>query len=293
MSNTHPHRILVLGSTGTIGRQVARRLLEAGEVVRVGARTPSKAEGLGSRGAQVVHFDFDDPETWGAALADAERVFVVAPTAPKFATPVGAFLTAAIAAGVGHVVRLSAAFASHDNPVGLSQQHAVADNTLAASGLSHTILQPIFFMDNAINFQGHSIRTDGAFYGASAGGSISYVSSGDIAEVAVAALTDPERHNGQTYVLTGGKAVTDANVAALIGAQLGKAVSYVDLPADRLAAGLRENGTPEWMVETLVAFEKGKAQGLAAPVSTHVAQVLGRPPETYPAFLARTASRWT
>jgi uncharacterized protein YbjT (DUF2867 family) len=283
-------RLLILGATGNIGGQVARQLLDAGATVRVAVRSPDKAAALADGGAEVVRFDYDAPDTWAAALDGVDGVFVVAPFVPDFARPVRAFLQAAVDAGVSHVVKLSASGVSDDAPFALGRQHAAADAAVAASGLRHTILRPTFFMDNTLNFHGHTIRADGAFYGASAGGSVAYVSSADIAAVAAAALTNPSAHDGQTYEITGAEALTDAAVATLVGEQLGKPVSYVDLPPEQLAAGMTSAGSPEWMVEALVALEGVKAQGWAQAVSPVIPDVLGRPPETFAAFLARTTA---
>ncbi len=281
-------RSLILGATGNVGGQVAHQLLDTGATVRVGARTPSKAAALATAGAEVVHFDFDQPETWSAALADVDSVFVVAPFAPDFARPVTALLEAAVAAGVKQIVKLSAMGVSEDAAFELGRQHAKADAAVVATGLQHTILRPTFFMDNLFNFHGETIRKDGAFYGASAGGSTSYISTADIAASAVAALTDPEAHDGQVYVLTGGEALTDDQVAAHIAAHLGKVVKYVDLPAEHLGAGIAQAGTPSWMVEALLALENVKAQGWAQAISPAVTQILGREPEHLAAFLGRT-----
>lgn len=281
-------RILVLGATGTIGGQVAAQLLDAGVSVRIGARTPEKASALAGRGAEVVRFDFDAPDTWASALDGVERMFVVAPSTVDFSTPVRALLQAAVAAGVQHVVKLSAFGVSEDAPFELARQHARADAAVEASGLGSTILRPNFFMDNVVNFHGHTIASDGAFYGASAGSAVSYISSADVAAVAAAALRDPAAHAGQVYVLTGGEALTDAAVAGLVGAQLGKEVQYVDLSAEQLGGGMRGAGMPDWLVEALVALEGVKAAGWAGEVSPAVEQVLGRAPETYAAFLARS-----
>jgi len=281
-------RILVLGATGTIGGQVATQLLSTDPTVRVGARTPSKAQALADAGAEVVHFDYDDPATWGPALAEVERLFVVAPMTPTFSEPVTRLVEAAEQAGVRSVVKLSAMGADVEAPIALARQHGLGDRAVRRSGLTHTVLQPSFFMDNIFDFHGHTITSDGAFYGASHGGAVSYVSSADIAAVAVAALTEPAAHDGQTYLITGGEALTDDQVAEAVSAQLGKPVRYVDLSGEQLAEGMRSNGLPAFLVEALVGLEHVKAQGWASQVSPVVAEVLGRPPETFAAFLART-----
>jgi uncharacterized protein YbjT (DUF2867 family) len=283
--------ILVLGATGTIGGEVARQLFARPASVRVGVRTPSKADALERAGAEVKRFDFDARSTWSAALAGVDRLFVVAPFVAGFAEPVEALIAAAKAAGVQHIVKLSAMGVSDEAPFELGRQHARADASLQASGLSHTILRPTFFMDNIFNFHGHTIEADGAFYGASGGQSMAYVSSRDIGAVGVEALLNPSVHDGQIYVLTGGEALTDDAVAQRVGDALHKPVQFVDLPLEHLQAGMEsQDGMPDWLVEALVALENVKAQGWASQVSPDVQKVLGRSPERFDTWLADRVS---
>ena len=279
-------RILVLGATGTIGGQVAAQLLSTGATVRAGVRTLAKAAALAAAGAEVVRFDYDDDTTWAAALSDVDALFVVAPLHPTFSETVAALVQAAQEVGVGHIVKLSAQGVTVDAPFALARQHALADQAVRDSGLSHTILQPTFFMDNVFNHHQHTIDAHGAFYGASGAGAVAVVASSDVAAMAVAALSDPATHRGQTYVITGADALTDAQIAAKVGAHLGKAVTYVDLPPEQLAAGMNDSGVPPFMVEAMVAFEHIKAQGWVAAASPTVEQVLGRAPLSYDAWLA-------
>lgn len=149
------------------------------------------------------------------------------------------------------------------------------------------MLRPTFFMDNFVNLQARAIATTGRFYGASHGGRTAYISSRDIAGVAAAVLTEPKAQAGLTLELTGGEALSDAEVAERLGDVLRKAVEYVDLDPAQYAEGLRGQGTPEWMIEELVFLEGVKAAGWAASISPVVEELLGRPPETLTDFLVR------
>ncbi|WP_242676110.1 SDR family oxidoreductase [Streptosporangium minutum] len=54
-------KVLVIGATGTVGRQVVAQLLEAGAEVRALARDPGTA-GLPD-GVEIAHGDLTDPDT--------------------------------------------------------------------------------------------------------------------------------------------------------------------------------------------------------------------------------------
>ena len=284
-------RILVTGATGTNGRQIAARLLQGGFEVRAGVRRPDQASDLKARGAELVEFDYDRPETVTAAFQGVERAFLLTPFAEHFEEYVRLAVDAARAAGVTFLVRLSALGANPNSPMRLSAQHGRADRLVMESGIPACVLMPSFFMDNLVNFHGMSIKAMHTWYGASGSGRVSAVSSADISEVAAAILADPNGHAGQRYVLTGPEAISDADLAGRLSQALGRTVAYADLAPDQLKAGAMAQGTPEWQADDLVALEKVKAAGWAAAVSPAVERILGRPAEVWDAFLERNRAR--
>ena len=133
---TNTRTTLLLGGTGKTARRIAPLLRASGVPVRTAAR----------HGADV-HFDWDDPTTHDAALADVGAVYLVPPSLRlDFAADVVAFLDRAERAGVRHVTFLSARGVEQLPPeVAL---RAVELDLAARSGLSHTILRPSWFMQN-------------------------------------------------------------------------------------------------------------------------------------------------
>lgn len=284
-------KILVTGATGTIGSQVVEQLLEAGASVRVAVRTPSKAAALEARGAEVVAYDLEKGVGVEAAFVGIERAFLLTPFVPGLEALTGRAIAAAKGSGVAHVVKLSAVGADPESEAWLPRSHGLGDVAAAESGLSYTVVRPTFFQDNVFNFSADTIRGEGTFYGASAHKPTAYVSTRDVAAVVVQALLHPEAHTQKTYDLTGGEAITDDQLAGLLSEAMGKTVTYTDVSLEQYGAALRSSGTPEPFVEAFVALENVKAQGWAATVSPHVSEVLGRAPETYAAFIARSGGR--
>jgi uncharacterized protein YbjT (DUF2867 family) len=88
---------LILGGSGRTGSLVATYLTDRG----VQARTAS-------RHGRDLFFDWDDPTTYGQALAQTDRVYLVTPVMRvRYARQVAAFLDQAEAVGVRHVTLLS------------------------------------------------------------------------------------------------------------------------------------------------------------------------------------------
>src|SRR5512137_2569692 len=103
--------VLVTGATGKTGSEVVKGLIAKGETVRAGAHTPEKAQEMfGSHaGVQVVPLDLGRPETFDAALAEVDRVYLLAVTgevAPDQALM--PFVDRARSAGVRHIAYMTA-----------------------------------------------------------------------------------------------------------------------------------------------------------------------------------------
>ena len=282
--------ILVTGATGTIGRHVVGALLDAGASVRAAVRVPERATELRDSGAELVEFDYDRPETFAAAFDGVERAFILTPFVANFVDPVRAAVDSARSAGVRFLLRSTAHGADPQSPNPLARQHGETEQIVADSGIDWAVIQPTFFQDNVLAMQGHTIRGQGAFYGASAGGRTAYVASSDIGAVAAAILSDPGPHHGQRYVLTGPEAVTDEEVAGWVSEALGQIVRYVDRTPAEFAADLTTAGAPSWAVEAIVAVAGLKAAGWASRVSPAVEQITGRAPRRLADYVRRQAA---
>jgi NAD(P)H dehydrogenase (quinone) len=68
--------VLVLGSTGQVGKLIVETLSHIKEVrVRVTSRKPEEVEALRNQGQDAVYLDLDDPCTFAGALAGVDRLF--------------------------------------------------------------------------------------------------------------------------------------------------------------------------------------------------------------------------
>lgn len=99
--------------------------------------------------------------------------------------------------------------------------------------------------------------------------------------MAAKVLLDSAAHAGEIHVLTGGEALSNQELAALVGE------TYVDLTLEEQRRVLEQQGAPGWTIDGVVGLESVKRSGWAEAVSPAVRQILGRAPETYRAFLQR------
>jgi uncharacterized protein YbjT (DUF2867 family) len=314
-------RIFVTGGTGVIGHRVALRLLRAGyPEVRLGSHNPEILEDMNKLGAEIADFSWDKEETYEKALAGVKSVLCTAAYVKDWQTHFPAFLEACKKAGVRHFVKLSFYHARlpgdpfHEVP--LVKAHGDCDEMLvetitpsmenvhmgdidvgldmARPHMSYTILYATHFMSNPFTFQGRELRdsqTLSTFYGASGNKGVNYVSPNDIAEVMVRVLLEPCSHYNKEYTITGPEAITDQQVADLLGKHLKKSVMYVDQPLHEFESELKLSGDPEWMVNDLVTLEKMKATGQEENLnflSDDFEKICGHPAETFESYLQMT-----
>ncbi|SDI44847.1 Uncharacterized conserved protein YbjT, contains NAD(P)-binding and DUF2867 domains [Actinokineospora alba] len=262
--NTNP--ILVIGGTGKTGRRIVERLTERGVPVRVGSRSTTPT------------FDWNDESGWAAALEGVRAAYIAYqpdlafPGAPEAITRV---CELAKAAGVEKLVLLS----------GRGEEAAeVCERIVQAAGTKWTIVRCSWFNQNfSENFLLESVRA--GEIALPAGDAVEpFVDADDIADVAVAALTE-DGHDGQIYELTGPRLLSFHDAAAEISKATGQDVAYIPLTAEQYAAALREHGMPEEFVELFTQILDGRN----AHLTDGVRRALGREPKDF-ADYARDAA---
>ena len=275
--------ILVTGATGTTGSEVVRQLAERGASVRAFVRSADKAAAIQDVAGEIAVGDMAAPETLDAAMVGVERVFLLSPVDPRQVELQGNVIAAAERAGVEHVVKMAALGTSAESPITIARMHAETEARLEASGMAFTHLHPHLFMQSFLGYA-PTIKSDGAFYAPMKDGALSMVDARDIAAVAAAALTE-EGHAGRVYDITGPEALSFADAAAKLSTAIGKPVRYVDVPPAAAREAMLGSGMPEWLVDDLLRLMDVFSAGLAAEVTTAVADVAKVEPRTFDRFV--------
>ncbi|GAA3075761.1 NmrA family NAD(P)-binding protein [Streptosporangium carneum] len=261
---------LVIGSTGKTGRRIVHRLEERGHSVRGVSRHSDPP------------FDWQEPSTWPRALHGVESAYVS--FFPDLAVPgapaaIEELTSCAVDAGVRRLVLLS----------GRGEANAQrCEEIVRGSGLSHTLIRASWFSQNFT--EGHLFESvlDGVIALPAGDVGEPFVDADDIADVAVAALTD-DRHSGRLYELTGPRLLTFHEAAAEISKALGREVEYVSVSSEQFRAALTRSVGPE-AADLLTALCDEVLDGRNASLGHGVREALGREPRDFTDFCRAAAA---
>ena len=264
--------ILVIGGTGKTGRKVAQELQKRGQKVRIGGRNSEPA------------FDWSKPDTWAKALEGMDKVYIV--FYPDLAVPgalqaITKLTEMAKQAGVQKAVLLS----------GKGEQEAErCEQVVAQSGMDYTLVRASWFSQNF----SESFLMEPILAGFVAlpmpDAKIPFVDTGDIAEVVMEALLD-DAHNGQTYEITGPRALTFRAAVREIEAATGKSIAYRAVSLQDYKASMEAAGLPGdyvWLIDYL--FREVLSVPANQDVTRDVERVLGRPATDFADYAKKTAA---
>jgi uncharacterized protein YbjT (DUF2867 family) len=254
--------ILVTGARGVVARSLVRQLVAAGAEVRSGSRVP------------------DASQPSGLTFDGVSGMFLYADRGG-----LDGLLGEALAAGVSHVVLLSAAGADPSSSDAITRLHGEAEEAVTRSGMAWTFLRPGGFATNRLLWAA-TVRSEGVVYEAFPDSHSSLIHEDDIAAVALCALTSAG-HEEARYTLTGPSSLTVREQASLIG-------EVVDRPVRVVRQSLADyrRSLSRWPAEIVEA----RIQRISAlvdhpdPTTDTVFAVTGRPARSFGSWAADHAS---
>jgi uncharacterized protein YbjT (DUF2867 family) len=279
--------ILVTGATGTIGREVFRRLAAAGERPRAFVRDPQIARARLGDAVDHVVGDLDHPRTLEAALAGADRVFLLTRQSSRQPQQERTVIDAAVRSSARQVVKLSVFRADDRSPLQIARQHWDTERAVERSGLAYALVRPVFLMQNLL-----AMVRDGAIRTAAEDGRVAMVDARDVAAVAVAALTS-RRCDGNTYTLTGPQPLTFDEVAEILSEQTGTRIRHLRVAPDDVRTTLERRGVEPWFAEDMATLHHMLATGYEDLVTDDVRTATGTAPGTLAEFACDFADHLT
>ena len=260
---------ILVGGGGKTGRRVASRLAARGMPFRSASRS------------SALPFDWEQEQTWAPALHGATSLYLT--YYPDLAVPgaseqIRRLSRLAVECGVRHLVLL----AGRGEPQVWASERAVRE-----SGASFTILRCAWFNQNfSESFLLEPVLEGNVAFPA---GDLRepFLDVEDVADVAVAALTDP-RHLGQIYDLTGPRLLSFAEAVLEIARASQRNVRYTSISNAAYAEALTTQ-LPAEQVSLLSELFAMLLDGHNALLTDGVERALGRKPRDF-ADYARDAA---
>lgn len=241
--------VLVSGAGGKTGRAVTAALARRGVAVRALVRRDGVVDGA----AEVYVGDVTDSADWQRAISNCNKLYHICPNMHEAEIEIGRnAINAAQQAGIDHFVYHSVlhpqtqAMPHHWNKMRVEEM-------LLESGVPFTILQPTAYIQN-IRAQWQSIVDDGIFampYPVTT--RITLIDLYDVAEVAALMLTQTG-HASATYELVGTEALSQVEVADVIGDIIGRNVTTLEISLVEWECNARATGLDDYAINALLAM---------------------------------------
>ncbi|MFG1681318.1 NAD(P)H-binding protein [Nonomuraea sp. NPDC049269] len=259
--------ILVTGATGTVGRLIVDELARNGHQVRALTRDPAKADL--PEGVEVVAGDLAEPGSLTAAFDGVEAVHLINFAGDDYAPLKTGEQLVELAAKAG-VRKVTVLGGRADGPL---------EQALAASELEWTLLEPVEFMSNTLQWWAQTIKAEGVIREPFGGRLSAVVHERDIAAVAATVLTS-DGHAGKTYTLTGPRAITTTEKVRILSEAVGQEIRFVELSEDEARAKWLADGMGAETIEFLIGA-LGDTPEVGYTVVPTVEQVTGRAPRSF------------
>jgi NAD(P)H dehydrogenase (quinone) len=271
--------VLVLGSTGQIGKLVVKHLEQNNDIqLRLCSRREEAVEKFREQGKEAVKLDLDDPSTFALALAGVDRAFLLTGYTVAMLTQSKTFVDAAKKAGVKHIVHLGI-FGEWDTTDPHFVWHQLIETYIKASGIAWTNLHPNVFMDNLFNATAPKKNQLMLYWGAAR---VGWVAVSDIAAMAAAVLHGgPEKHNERDYWMSV-DVLDGSEVAAILSETTGQRIAFSAKTHEDFKAlvSAPDSSAEPWYAEGGTDFMRQVANGQMGYIGTirdDVPYVLGRP----------------
>jgi uncharacterized protein YbjT (DUF2867 family) len=284
-------QVLVVGGTGTLGRQIARRALDQAHQVRCMVRSPRKAAFLQEWGCELTRGDLLEPESLDYAL-EGQAAVIDAATAR--ASDSGSaydidwtgkqnLFAACGRAGLARVVFVSLLEAEQHRKVPLMDIKACTEQWLMASDFDYTILRCVGFMQGLISQFAIPVLENQTVWVSGVPTPIAYMNTQDVARFAVAAVDHPETVR-RAFPVVGPRAWTTGEITQLCERYSGKDARVFRVPPAllRLLQGVTSFFEASLNVSERLAFAEvtGGGKALDSPMEESYAAFGLDPAET-------------
>lgn len=281
-------KTLIIGATGSVGYEVAKRLDELNQSVLIAVRDPEKAKSIKLRNVEYIHFEYMQPETFNSAFEDVHKILLVSPPSYlKIQDSVISAIDSAITTGVKLIVNISAISIESklDKPMKIIEDH------IKESKVDSVFLRPNCYMQNFKDLFRNLIIEENEISVPTDNAKICFVDIRDVADVAVKALTEDKLRNS-TFKLTGKQTLNMHVVAHLFSEELRREIEYNSISEELFEKRLKTAGWPASTIEGTMQLCSHVKNGETEESTEDIKNILGREPIRFEQFIKDFADNW-
>jgi uncharacterized protein YbjT (DUF2867 family) len=274
-------KILVIGSSGTVGAEIARLLKSKNQ--KVARATRSK-----ELDADQVYLDLTTQDGLKSAITGVDKIFMLSPPGHvnqnELLNPV---IDEAKKSGIKKIVLMTAMGANADEASPLRKTEIHLQN----SGIQFNIIRPNWFMQNFNTYWIQSILNENKILLPVGQAKGSFIDTRDIARVAVELLTS-DKFNNQEFDITGPEALNHAEVAEILSKVSDKKITYQDITPSQMYEGLVSAGLPKPYSEFMLMILEFFKLGYSERVTDSVEKITGKRAITFETYAKDYKDSW-
>jgi uncharacterized protein YbjT (DUF2867 family) len=276
--------ILITGAAGQNGMAIINEFIKHKERMRILVRNAKDAQKFDNPLVDIFIGDMSNHETLNEALKGVTKAVLISSADPeKMAETQKAFIDAASAAGVRHIIKLSCLNADINSSARFIQMHGEIEKHLEASGMTWTHIRPTHFMQNYL-LDVPTIAAQNAFYYPMGGTAVAPIDVHDLARVFYKVVTG-NGHENKAYELSGPEALTMDDIAARYSKALGRTIHYINVPPESFRQQLVSFGMPEALADAINELYDERRKGTESAVRLGTHKLLGITPTTFAEFI--------
>ena len=277
-------KILVTGSTGTIGKALVSTLKSKGASFVAGVTSEQRGKDILGADVRSVVLNYEKQDSYAKATEGVSKVFLLGPPLrTDMDTLVLPFIKHLKASGINRVVYISAL--GLDDVKELPFHNRVVQ-ALKDHRFDYTILMPTFFAQNFKNYEWDNIVQRGITFVPAGHGKVGFVDVEDIALVAATVLTE-EGHEGKTYAITGPELLSYQEAAEQLSDVIGKTIHYANPSPEVYTQALKDAGAPDFIASYMIPVYSMITDGKVAVLSDEVERLTGKKPTQLRVVLER------
>lgn len=253
-------KIFVTGATGNIGTHLVNYLREFEVPFTAGSSSIEKQE------FPTAKIDFEDKQSLKTAFQGHQLLFLLTSDSEKSKNWVANAIEVAKEVGIKHIVRSSGIGAEPSSDYFVFSELGEIEKMVKNSGLDYTIIQPNSFFQNFATFQNQTVK-NGSVFLPHENAKVSYVDVRDVALATATVLKNADEHKSKTYVITGGKAITDQELLNEIGKVLDSQINYISVSDQDTIETFKKYNMPEHNIKQLISLYQADRNGKTEHVS--------------------------